>query len=81
MRAVAILSAALLIVFALVVAARAGSILPEWDPVARKLVWVVVAYSALGVVANSVTPSRWERLVWLPVVLTMLVCSLIVAIS
>lgn len=81
MRGVAIISAVLLIACALVVVIRAGALLPEGQPVSRKLVWVVVAYCVLAVVANTFTPSRWERIVWLPVVLTMLICSLIVAMS
>lgn len=81
MRGVAIISTVLLIAFALVVVIRAGALLPEGQPVSRKLVWVVVAYCVFGVLANTFTPSRWERIVWLPVVLTMLICSLIVAMS
>jgi hypothetical protein len=81
MRGVAVLSAALLVAFALAVAVRAGVLWPSWQPTSRKLVWGVVAYCALGVLANAFTPSRWERIVWLPVVAAMLVCSTIVALS
>jgi hypothetical protein len=79
MRGVAIFSAILLAVFAVVVETRAGMMLPAWQSVARVLIWIVVGYCALGVVANAVTPSRWERILWLPVVLVMLWCSFIVA--
>jgi hypothetical protein len=81
MRAVAAVSAVLLLAFALVVAIRAGMFQPDWQPLSRTLVWGVVAYTALGVVANAITPSRWERIVWLPIVLMMLVCSILVATS
>ncbi len=81
MRGAAIFSAVLLVVFAVIVQARAGVILPQWQGLSKVLIWFVVAYCALGVVMNGVTPSKWERIVWLPVVLAMLVCSFIVAMS
>jgi cell division protein FtsW (lipid II flippase) len=79
MRAVAVVSAGLLLAFGVVVSSRAGVALAEWQVLSRKLVWIVVTYCALGVVANTITPSRWERVLWLPVVLAMLVCSVVVA--
>jgi hypothetical protein len=79
MRGVAVISAALLATFALVVAVRAGLLLPEWRPLSRSVIWVVVGYSALGVVAHAVTPSPKERRLWLPIVLMMLACSVAVA--
>ncbi len=81
MRAVAVVSAALLLSFAAIVCARAGVAFPEWQPLSERLVWAVVAYCALGVLANAATPSRWERIIWLPVVTLMLVCALLVAFS
>lgn len=81
MRAVALLSAVLLLVFALVVGVRAGFLFPEWQLRSQPVMWGIVTYSALGVLANTLTPSRWERIVWLPVTLAMLVCSIIVAVS
>jgi hypothetical protein len=81
MRGVAIVSAVLLVAFAVIVEARAGVILPQWQGLSKILIWVVVAYCALGVVMNGVTPSKWERILWLPVVLVSLVCSLIVALG
>jgi len=71
--------------FALVVEARAGAVGSGGnDPgggLTGVLVWVVVAYCAVGTVANAVTPSRPERRLWLPVVAAMLLCSLVVALS
>jgi hypothetical protein len=81
MRAVAVTSAVLAVAFGLTVAIRAGILLREWQPISRKLIWVVVAYCAIGVVANAATPSGSERRVWLPVVFVMLVSGLIVAMS
>ncbi|MBA2669330.1 MAG: hypothetical protein H0U67_03040 [Gemmatimonadetes bacterium] len=79
MRIVAIVSAVILGAFGLIVAIRAGVVLPEWQPLSRVLIWFVVAYCALGVLANAVTPSRWERRIWLPVVAVLLVLSTTVA--
>lgn len=79
MRLVAMLSAVLLSTFALIVTVRAGVFLRQWEPVSRTLIWVVVTYCALGLLANAATPSQWERRIWLPVILLMLVTSVVVA--
>jgi len=78
MRLVALLSTALLVAFAFIVSIRAGILWRDWQPISRMPIWLVVAYCALGVFANAATSSRWERRVWLPVVLAMLVSSVIV---
>ena len=79
MRVASLGSALLLLVFALVVLVRAGLIQSRWKGACAKLIWVVVAYCAVGVIANAITPSFWERVIWVPVTLALLVCSLIVA--
>ena len=79
MRGVCVFSAILLIAFAWVVSVRTGFLFPSQQKTSRKLIWVVVAYSALGVIANIMTPSFWERVVWLPVALVLLASSFIVA--
>jgi hypothetical protein len=81
MRGAAMFSATLLLCFVVIVETRAGVLFPAWTPISRILIWMVVAYCALGVVANAITPSYWERIIWLPVVSLMLVCSLIVALN
>jgi hypothetical protein len=45
------------------------------------LIWLVVAFSAISVVVNTITPSARERRLWAPVALVMLVSSLVVAVS
>lgn len=81
MRGVALASAILLGLMALIVAARAGIAAPQWSSASATLIWMVVGYCALGVVANAVTPSRSERRLWLPVAGVMLVSSLVVALG
>lgn len=79
MRAAAFASAALIAVSGAIVAARAGLMLPRWHRRSRRLVWVVVAYLVVAAVLNAITPSARERALWLPVVLVMLGCAVVVA--
>jgi len=80
-RGVAAASAVLMVVFAVVVISRAELAFSGLLSVANVGIWIVVACSAVGAVANAVTKSRCERILWLPVTLLMLASSLIVAIS
>ena len=79
LRVAALMQAVILAGLALVVLARAGIALPKWWRTSRWMIWVVVAFSALSLVLNVITPSAGERLVWAPVALIMLVSSVIVA--
>ncbi len=73
-RLIALASAVLLLGFIYVVRARAAS-----PPRFRRVTWGVVAYCALGILANAATPSATERALWLPVVTIMFLTSLHVA--
>ena len=44
-------------------------------------IWVVVTLMGLSLVMNLVTPSRWERIIWAPVVVVLFTCSVVVALS
>lgn len=79
LRVAAIVQAVILGVLALIVLARAGVALPKWSKASRWLIWVVVVFSALSLVLNTITPSAGERAIWMPVALIMLTCSVIVA--
>ena len=79
MRGTALASAVLLAGMAGVVAARAGFGLPGWRRAARRLIWGVVAYGAVGVGLNAATPSAPERALWLPVACALAGCALLVA--
>jgi hypothetical protein len=81
LRVAAVVQAVILAGLALVVLARAGITLPKWSRTSRWLVWVVVAFSALSLVLNLITPSARERAIWAPVALIMLISSVIVAVS
>lgn len=79
MRAIALGSAVLLTGFGAIVAARAQLAFPKWHRTSRWLIWVVAAYSIVGVVLNAITPSPRERSLWLPVAIVLAVCAMIVA--
>ena len=67
MRGAVVGSALVLLLSGLVVAARAGLALPRWQAASRGLVWGIVTLVAVAVVLNAITPSPWERALWLPV--------------
>lgn len=79
MRFAAFAQAIVLALLAGIVGARAGLALEAWASSASWLIWVVVGFSALSLLMNSMTPSRGERLVWVPVAIVMLASSLTVA--
>jgi len=67
------------IAFLLVVLTRAGWILPQWFQMSATLIWPVVLYCFIGVIANALTPSRYERMLWLPLTTALFASSLNVA--
>jgi hypothetical protein len=79
LRIAALVQGALIALMSLVVLARAGLILPGWSRASRRLVWVVVAFAALSLVLNLITPSASERVLWAPVALLLLVSSAVIA--
>ncbi len=81
MRVAALVQIALLAAIAGVVLARAGVALAAWQGTAAWLIWGVVAFAAVGVVLNLITPSRIERLTWAPVAILLLLAALRVALA
>lgn len=79
LRVAALAQAIVLALLAGIVIARAGLALEAWASSASWLIWVVVGFSALSLLMNSMTPSKGERLVWVPVAIVMLASSLAVA--
>jgi hypothetical protein len=80
MRVAAVVQGVILALLALVVLSRAEILLPKWSRVSRWLIWVVVAFSALSLVLNLITPSAIERAIWAPIGFVMLFCSVVVAV-
>lgn len=81
LRLAALVLALLLAAMALVVLSRAGLILLRWSRASRWLIWFVVAFAAVSLVLNLITPSAGERAIWAPVVLLLLLSSAVVAIG
>jgi hypothetical protein len=79
MRIAAIFMGAFLGLQALIVAVSSGWIYPEWQAAISRLIWLVVVINVLGFLMNLITPSRWERIIWAPVALVFLLCSVLVA--
>jgi hypothetical protein len=79
MRIAAILMSLFLILQAVIVGIRAGWIYPDLAELARPLIWAVIAINVLGFLMNMITPSRWERIIWAPVALVFLLCSVLIA--
>ena len=74
-----LIQAAVLLGMAVVVLVRAGFILLRWSRASRWLIWFVVAYAALSLVLNLITPSAGERAIWAPTAFLLLASSGIVA--
>lgn len=81
LRIAAVVQALVLVGLGAVVLTRAGLIFPQWLTASTWLIWGVVAFSALALALNLITPSKWERILWAPVAAGMLLCSVIVAVS
>ena len=81
LRIAAIVQAVILALLAFIVLARAGVTLPRWSKTSRWAIWIVVVFSAISLVLNTITPSARERAIWMPVALIMLICSFIVAVT
>ena len=81
LRIAALVQAMLLAALAAIVMARAGLILNGWSRRAHWLVWIVVAFAAVGLVLNVITPSGGERAIWAPVNLLLLLSSMLVALK
>ena len=75
-RVASALAMVLLAAMALVVLARARVLRLAVPTFA---IWAVVGMLAIGVVQHVATPSAAERALWLPLILVMLVCALVVA--
>ena len=79
LRIAALVQFGLLAFIALIIFIRAGMMLPDYLDWSRKAIWGVVAFMSISSVLNLITPSKWERRIWAPVALLLLVCSVVVA--
>lgn len=79
MRVAAVVQAIVLGVFGLIVLSAVGIVAPGIVDTLPWLPWVPVAFSAVSLGLNAISPSAGERRIWVPVALLMLVLSLVVA--
>lgn len=62
--------------------AQTGFLQPLLPPTINQVVnWSLVAFTALGLVLNSISRSKKERQMWVPVLLLAVSCSVIVALG
>ena len=75
MRIAAFIQCVLLSLFAVVTLIRADVLGTQYANVADIAIWPVTLVSAASVIMNLATPSKWERILWVPVGTVMLVSS------
>ncbi|KAI8894519.1 hypothetical protein BC833DRAFT_623879 [Globomyces pollinis-pini] len=69
------------IFFGIVILSRAELILPGFLPASRIIIWIINAFLLLGLFMNMITPSKWERIIWVPILLIMNISCLLIAIN
>lgn len=79
LRIAALVQAFVLTGFAFVVLVRGKVIDSNFYTLAETAVWGVVMLMGLSFAMHLVTPSRWEKILWTPVVTILLICSIFVA--
>lgn len=81
MRYACLLQITILVFIGLVVLSKAGVLLPQWSAFADTAIRFIVAYLVLGTILNLITRSVWERRIWAPVTILLLITSIIIAVS
>lgn len=78
MRVAAIVMALFILLLTTIVGIRAAWFASNLFDLSRIAIWLVVAINGLGLLMNLITPSKWERIIWAPVCLVLLYCSVVV---
>ena len=81
MRVASIIQAIILTFIAFIVLSKADLIFPGWNTFTKTAIWFVVCFSIVATILNFITRSVWERRIWGPVSLLLLITSIIVAIG
>ena len=81
MRIAALLQIIILVFIAFVVLTRAGLMFNEYFELSGTVIWFVVAFCLVSAVLNVITPSKRERMLWAPITIVLLICSVVVALS
>lgn len=64
-----------------IVLSKAGFVFLDWDSFANSAIWFVVFFSVVATILNLITKSKWERRIWAPVSLLLLITSITVALG
>lgn len=81
MRIAALFQIIILALLALIVLSKSGITLHRWYPFANHAIWFVVVFSTVATILNVLTKSKWERRIWAPVSVLLLITSITVAIN
>ena len=81
MRVTALVQIVILLLFAFIVLSAAQISFPEWTSFSASAVWFVVVFFVISTFLNLITRSVWERQIWAPVAVILLITSFIVAIG
>ena len=81
MRVAALVQVVILLFFAVIVLTRAGLMLEDYYNFSESAIWFVVAFSVLGAIMNTITPSKKERMLWAPVATVLLICVTYIAMT
>lgn len=80
MRIIALLNIFLLLIFILIVLIRSHLIFENLLPIAQFSIWLVVVFSGINTILNTLTPSKIEK-IWIPVTGIQFITSFFIAIN
>jgi len=81
MRFAALVQMVLLVLISLVVLTRADFVFGEYMDFSTSAIWGVVVFCVVSAILNTITTSKKERMLWAPVTIVLLICSIVVATS
>ena len=81
MRVSCIIQILILATLDLLVLTKSNLMFENWYSFADAGIWFVVVFSAIATVLNLITQSKWEKRIWAPVSILMLISSIIVAMN
>jgi lysylphosphatidylglycerol synthetase-like protein (DUF2156 family) len=79
MRMLALFQILILIFFNLIILVKVGMIFEGLYSDSKVAIWFVVGFFVLGTFMHIMTKSKWERILWLPVNIILLISSLYLA--
>lgn len=81
MRVASLFQTIILVFIALIVLSNSELTFPSWYTFTNIAIWFVVAFSMIATILNLITRSVWERRIWAPISVLLLITSIIVAIG